>query len=354
METLRRRNVAPNNDLGFGTDGKSLASDAPRQVRVFYATNRHLVPHPTGDGQTFGAARNTKLTYGFTDVSIPKEHRLGNIERPVIWRLELSENDKKHIVVKVVYQAEPAYFWSIFSDHAKSSPGTVLFFVHGFANSFDDAARRAAQMKYDLAFEGPVLFFSWPSHGTISPRYYPPDAANADWSVSDIAATLREVVHRPEVKEVIIIAHSMGTKVVAQALAQSSRPSHTKLRELILAAPDIDSDVFVKDLMPRIKPLIKNTTIYTSQNDKALGLSRAFHDTTRLGSSIPAMPRVDGAHVIDASAVETGFDGHSYYADNRSLISDMYYLISQRLPPEKRATLQRLPQSGTSAWRFRQ
>lgn len=353
-DSASTRPFAPNNELGFGTHGKSLAIDAPRQVRVFYATNRQLVPHPSGEGQAFGPGRNPRVAFGFADVSIPKEHRLGNIERPVIWRLELSETDKKHVVVKLVHQSEPAYFWRIFSDHAKSSPGRVLFFVHGFANTFDDAARRAAQMKYDLAFEGPVFFFSWPSNGTINPRHYPPDGANADWSVSDVARTLQDVVRRPEVKEVIIIAHSMGSKVLTQALAQPMHKSTNKVRELILAAPDIDRDVFVKDLMPRLKSLTSNTTIYTSQNDVALDLSRSFHNTARLGSSVPEMPRIDGAHFIDASAVDTGFGGHSYFADNRSIISDMYYLISQRLPPEKRATLERLPESGPSVWRFRQ
>ncbi|WP_429550866.1 alpha/beta hydrolase [Paraburkholderia sp. MM5477-R1] len=42
-------------------------------------------------------------------------------------------------------------------------------FIRGFKVGFVDAARRTAQMAYDLGFDGAPVFFSWPSQGQFSP-----------------------------------------------------------------------------------------------------------------------------------------------------------------------------------------
>lgn len=44
----------------------------------------------------------------------------------------------------------------------------------------------------------------------------------------------------------------------------------------------------------------------------------------------------NGAADIDASLVNTGPLGHSYYGDNRSIISDIYYLLRSETPVGKR------------------
>ena len=47
----------------------------------------------------------------------------------------------------------------------------AFIYVHGFQTSFDQAARRAAQLAYDLDFDleadfrGVPMLFSWPSRG---------------------------------------------------------------------------------------------------------------------------------------------------------------------------------------------
>jgi esterase/lipase superfamily enzyme len=43
---------------------------------------------------------------------------------------------------------------------------TPFYNVHGYNVSFDDAALRTAQLAYDLTFDCPAAFFSWPSKGT--------------------------------------------------------------------------------------------------------------------------------------------------------------------------------------------
>lgn len=342
--------------LGFGGVASNVNNEN-RLVRVFYATNRTKLSHPSGSGEFFSDGRGTDITYGFTDVSIPPEHRLGELERPSIWRFQINEDEHSHVVVKAIYETEKDYFWEIFSDHVKSTSGRVLVYIHGFANTFEDAAHRTAQMKYDLKFDGPAFFFSWPSRGSINPLNYTPDTSNMEWSVRSIANALNLIENRREVKEIILVSHSMGSRASSLALANRTARGMTstqaKIRELVLAAPDIDRDVFVTDLMPIIKLQSQNVTIYASSNDKALLIAQRFHATPRLGRTEPDPPVVPGAHTIDASAVDTSISGHSYYAENRSVIADLFYLIHERLPPARRATLERAESKKGTFWRFR-
>jgi hypothetical protein len=46
-----------------------------------------------------------------------------------------------------------------------------------------------------------------------------------------------------------------------------------------------------------------------------------------------------GLEYIDASSVDTGFLGHSYYGDNRSVIADIHYLIDEHTRACKRFSL---------------
>src|SRR3954470_8518923 len=64
------------------------------QVRVFFATDRKA----DADG-TFGGERGAEVSYGSVFVSIPREHRIGGIEKPSIWRLEFSEDPRKHMMI---------------------------------------------------------------------------------------------------------------------------------------------------------------------------------------------------------------------------------------------------------------
>jgi len=55
-------------------------------VRTFFATDRNLTGKTKPD-EMFGVERSS-LTYGACDLSIPRDHRMGNLESPSIWGLE--------------------------------------------------------------------------------------------------------------------------------------------------------------------------------------------------------------------------------------------------------------------------
>ena len=309
---------------------------------------------PTRPRVSAPTVRADAVTHGFADVSLPGEHRLGAIERPSIWRFELAQSDSRHVVVKTIYTAERDYFNEILSEHAVSADRRALVYVHGFATSFSAALMRTAQLKYDLAFKGPVVLFSWPSKG--SHLAYPADAANADWSQPQLEAFLTELMRSEALAEVTVIAFSMGAKATTAALARSTASVKAsearKLHNIVLAAPDIDRDVFVRDLLPQLRGTGRRITLYASEKDIALEAARRFHSVQRLGSMKPRPTISGGLDTIDATKVDTSLAGHAYYGDNRSVVADLYYLIHEKLPPARRATLKPASAAEGSYWAF--
>jgi esterase/lipase superfamily enzyme len=99
-------------------------------------------------------------------------------------------------------------------------------------------------------------------------------------------------------------------------------------------------------------------TLYASSNDKALVASRDLHGgygrLGESGESIVVMPNLD---TVDASSVSTDFVGHNYYSDNRSVVSDIKYLILKGLTPQERERFSLEPVKSPAAapyWRFKE
>ena len=61
---------------------------------------------------------------------------------------------------------------------------------------------------------------------------------------------------------------------------------------------------------------------------------------------------VPGIDSVDVTAVDTDFVDHSFYGENRSVISDMFLLITQGLMPSQRPKLRRVGTAPRQFWRF--
>jgi hypothetical protein len=56
---------------------------------------------------------------------------------------------------------------------------------------------------------------------------------------------------------------------------------------------------------------------------------------------------------IDASTVDTGLLGHSYFGDNSSVLSDLYYLLKDGFPASQRSRLESKTIPAGIYWAFR-
>jgi esterase/lipase superfamily enzyme len=224
-------------------------------------------------------------------------------------------------------------------------------FIHGYNVSFEDGARRTAQMAYDLGFDGAPILYSWPSQG--DPQAYPADEDSVQWTVEHLLAFLKDVAEKTGAQRVQLIAHSMGNRALANALDRlAAAHSPVKFREVVLAAPDIDADIF-RQLASAICSQSQRVTLYASSADLALVASQRFHKYSRVGESGKNLVVLQGIDTIDATKVDTGLLGHSYYADNRSILADLFNLIRYDLPPPQRFGLQEQTWNQLFYWSLR-
>jgi esterase/lipase superfamily enzyme len=320
-------------------------------VQVFFGTDRsYQAGNPVAS--RFGPAREA-LSYGTADISIPPDHRLGNLESPSLLRLEFSPDPRKHVVLqKISVMAAEDYFHMLAETVQGAADHSALVFVHGYNVSFADAARRTAQMTYDLQFAGAPIFFSWPSVGKT--QDYAVDETNVEWARPHLTQFLVDVLSKTNATDVYLIAHSMGNRALANSVVdvETAHPElRAKIREIILAAPDIDADTFKDEIAPRILAAeLPNThvTLYASSKDEALLASKKFHGYPRAGDAGDLQFILAGLEYIDASSVDTGFLGHSYYGDNRSVIADIHYLIDGHLRACKRFSLKEITVNGAN------
>lgn len=300
-------------------------------VDVHYATSREPLKSPY-DKRKYGErrAKQGDLEYGTATVSIPPNHERGTLERPNWLQKKLGlENELRHITVRQVkaYQ-RTAYFWKRLEKQAKESGDTALLFVHGFKTSFDDAAMRAAQLSYDIRFEGVTALYAWPSKSRATTGSYMKARNNIAVSTDGFQNFLLELCAQSAIKRVHVIAHSMGCQIAINAIAGHNGPKKEvrKLGEIILAAPDIDSEEFVTS-HKKVVSRVNGSTLYASSHDKAIMVSQLLQDYDRAGWAKP-MVLAQGLDSVDATPVKMGnFLGHGYFAESQALRYDIMNVL---------------------------
>jgi esterase/lipase superfamily enzyme len=322
-------------------------------VRVFFATDRNLTGM-TNPSKMFGSDR-AGITYGTCEVSIPRDHRMGELESPSIWRLEFRENPAKHVVLlKIVTASKDQFFADVTTQVRQSRASNAFLFVHGYNVTFEDAARRTAQITYDLGFDGAPTFYSWPSRGSTAA--YTIDEQNIEWAQANLRSFLEDFFTRSDAQNVYLIAHSMGNRALTRAVASllTDKPTlRNRLKEIILTAPDIDADVFKRDIAPALTAGGQSVTLYASSKDLALAASKKVHGYARAGDSGQGIIVVPGIETVDATQVDTSFLGHSYFADTRSVLADMFHMIRDGKRANDRFGLRPVETQSGQHWEFK-
>jgi esterase/lipase superfamily enzyme len=337
---------------GAGIPAGSIKMDRYTSIPICYGTDRSVENGQSGGLVSYGPERG-ELSVGFADVSIPDDHRMGEIEKPRLWKLQFREDPQKHVILsKVEPLSIEAFSIRTQGVLSRSSRNEVLLFVHGYNVGFGDAVCRTAQIAYDLHFEGLAALYSWPSEGSV-PRYTV-DETNVTWSRPRFAQFLGLLRDKLGAEAIHIIAHSMGNRLVVENIASLAIPSSShaaRIRQMVFAAPDIDASTF-KDFAKAFHGKAERFTLYASSEDKAIKASKLIHKYPRAGDSGLGLVVVGSVDTIDAAALDTSFVGHSYYGDNRTVLTDIFELIRRGSPPEERFGLVPKERYGERYWLF--
>ncbi len=316
-------------------------------VPIFYATDRKQEGDSFLPAKFYGGNRRERtngdplLEFGVCEVSIPWSHHVGELETPSWMKLEFQSDPSKHVqLLSVTPYDQELYFATIRRRVAGAPLHDAFVFIHGYNTSFENAARRTAQIAHDLKFSGAPILYSWPSQNNVV--QYTVDENNVEWTSSHLEEFLKLVSERTGATTIHLIAHSMGSRALTSALEAMPAKTPPLFREVILAAPDIDADVF-KEMAEELKIKAKRITLYASSKDYALEASRKVHGLLRAGDS-EKMVIVDGVDSIDASRASTDVLGHGYVF-NSSILFDIESLFRSGKPPGQRERL-RVQQMG--------
>jgi esterase/lipase superfamily enzyme len=264
----------------------STAPDASR-VDLLVATTRAPVVEPPG--VMFGGSRGRGLDFADIVVSIPpaSARQPGDVPLPS----SLPGNPERDFVILRADRLDLAQAKANFDARVRRTPGRrVLIFVHGFNTRFEEAVYRFAQIVYDARVDVAPVLFTWPSGGRVTDYVY--DRDSAVYSRDALEVVLQALVKDPNVDSISILAHSMGNYLAIESLRQMSirdRGLSPKIRDVMLASPDIDVDVFRRQIAEiDAGPRPAQFTLFIARDDRALGLSSFLaRDSTRLGSLDP-------------------------------------------------------------------
>jgi esterase/lipase superfamily enzyme len=252
---------------------------------------------------------------------------------------------KERMVVPTAFQPEKDW-WAGLRDAANLRQGRVLLYVHGYRETIDSSSKDSAQIAALSGFDGPIIQYSWPSQGRL--LSYAVDETNMYWDERNFRNFLQKLTTQAWVKEIVIVSHSLGARLVIPAVEyvdrNSSNADSSNISNIILASPDVDRQDFERDIAEEVLSARRvnndrRITVYASINDKALALSRSLHGYPRLGSPYcfdpfeaaalktegrpercyaskgryAEAPSKSGFTIIDTSDVSSGGSGHSDY-----------------------------------------
>lgn len=291
---------------------------------VYFATTRQYDPSARVD-RAFATSGTKKewISYGTAEVAVPLPHSPGVQKGIRVEKLNFPNGDPQH-EFRVLTAAQTA-----------DPKRPLVVFVHGFNNSFETAAERAAMFSYDLQpdVSTKAAIFSWPSQQKLFGYAHDEDVVLVN---QDRARQVLEILRTHDsASPVVLIGHSMGCRVLTFALrdiemirdkGKSPKLGHPEFAQLILIEPDVNAEYF-RENIARMRALCGHVTVYASSHDNALKFSQLLHDDAREGE-LGTQGLAKKIDVIDASAAKADLIGHAY--DGPQLFEDIRALLRGR------------------------
>ena len=271
-------------------------------VTIYAATTR---ARATENANVFTSGRASQPNYASFEISVPPSHQPGRIE----WPEEQIDPQTSFATVGQTILTQQGFLQQV----AGSGEGTqdVVIFVHGYNYSFPEALYRLTQIAVDADLEDTPILFAWPSQAAIAG--YVADKESVTYSRDALTDLLGGLARDRRIGTITVFAHSMGGWLTVEALRQlrlSGQDDIIDRLTVVLAAPDIDVDVF-RAQMQVIGPMTPPLAVLVSPDDQALRVSSRISRThVRVGALDITDPRVQaaaretGLAIIDISSVE--------------------------------------------------
>ncbi|MBG0810471.1 alpha/beta hydrolase [Methylosinus sp. H3A] len=339
---------------GVLTPQPRVAGTTP--VELLVATTRS--PEGAAPGDLFTGERGRSLAFADIAISIPPDgaRQIGEVQWP-----SASPGDpaREFVTLRADPLGQQEAVRRFDARIVKTPKRQALVFVHGFNTLFAEAVFRFAQIVHDSGTNALPVLFTWPSRGKLLDYGY--DHESASYSRDALEHLLRTLAKDPSVGEISILAHSMGNWVTLEALRQMAirdRGLAPKIKNVMLAAPDVDYDVFSRQIA-EIDEHRAIFTLFVSREDEALAASRrVWGDKVRLGAIDPQRePFKDTLAerrftVVDLTTVKSSDPlGHGTFAQSPEIVRSIGARLAegQTLADSQSGVGERLGQVATGA-----
>lgn len=283
--------------------------------RIFIGTTRRQ----EADG-SFGGARSEEVRFALYEVSVPRNRAAGQITWPP--RHGTADPERQFVTTaEQVFQTREAFRRQLRQNLARTG-GEAVIFVHGYNTNFAEGLYRLAQFTHDLKLAGTVVEYSWPS--AAQPLAYAYDRDSALSARDGLDALIQEVAGAGA-KRIVLVAHSMGSGLMMEALRTAALRQDRRTLGLvggvILISPDLDVDVFREEART-IGKLPQPFVIFGSDHDRVLRLSAALTGQQQRLGSLSDMQRLADLQVtfLDVREFSQGA-GHFVIGDSPALIA---------------------------------
>lgn len=292
------------------------------EVRTLLITSAR---EPSDDeGRRFSDARSPKLSFAEAGIWVPNQRDPGEIDYPG------ARTDPSREFALTDYDAieNADEFLGRLNARLTTLPQGerhALLFVHGFNTPFSNGLYLNAQILTDFRSDAVGVHFAWPSAGQISSYLY--DRDSAQFSRTALSETL-ELLARSDADSITLIGHSMGALLVMESLRQLSLRGDVsvidRLDAVVLASPDIDTDVF-REQVASLAAMPEQLVVIVSHRDRLLALSGLLRGERAprvgLGDHAEELTTL-GVTVIDLTHFGdgTGFN-HTTFASSPTLMN---------------------------------
>jgi esterase/lipase superfamily enzyme len=242
---------------------------------------------------------------------------------------------------------------------AASQRKDIFVYVHGYKVVFENPLLVATELWHFLGYDGVFIAYAWPS--TPKKLAYFSDLETAALSAHNFRILLEYLAEETDAERIHIIGYSAGTRVVIKGLMQMALNGECKskgnfheisrLGHVILVGSDFDRQLFGAYAADGLLNVAKDFSVYLSETDKALSISRWLFKQERLGQmwkdhKIPSpvadyLRKTDNLMMIDVTDAEdsaTG-NGHAYFRQSSWVSSDILTTLMYDLDPATRGLL---------------
>lgn len=280
----------------------SPASGLSRDPKLLVATTRMPVGDPARK-PWFSSERSPDLVFAEARLKPPSDSLIGSSE----WSIAKVDSVTRSNAAQAFAEA--------------ALGRDLLLYIHGYRESFETAATSTIDLSEGIRFSGSTGLFTWPS--AASTFSYVADREAAMWSRDALEDLLAAMAQTPSGGRIHIVAHSMGTLLTLETLrmlrASGGPNAMERIGAVVLAAPDIDIDLFARGL-ERLGADARKITVISSTNDRALAVSsRLAGGIIRAGAADRERLEALGVRVADASEFGGGIINHDLFLSNKDV-----------------------------------